>query len=138
MLGVNIGVPAPVAWFPFSGWKDSLDGDLHANGPDAQSTSTPGKGRHRLAVGRVPSEGRCPRRTSRSSGVQCGLNRRDLDAVLEACDLDIEWHQITRPDRAVYRGHQEFRDRFITEQLIEQFADFRIDVEEFVDAGITS
>ncbi len=35
MLGVNIGVPAPVAWFPFSGWKDSLDGDLHANGPDA-------------------------------------------------------------------------------------------------------
>lgn len=35
MLGVNIGVPAPVAWFPFSGWKDSLDGDLHANGDDA-------------------------------------------------------------------------------------------------------
>ena len=35
MLGVNIGVPAPVAWFPFSGWKDSLDGDLHANGTDA-------------------------------------------------------------------------------------------------------
>ena len=23
MLGVNVGVPAPVAWFPFSGWKDS-------------------------------------------------------------------------------------------------------------------
>jgi malonate-semialdehyde dehydrogenase (acetylating)/methylmalonate-semialdehyde dehydrogenase len=35
MLGVNIGVAAPVAWFPFSGWKDSLDGDLHANGRDA-------------------------------------------------------------------------------------------------------
>ena len=35
MLGVNVGVPAPVAWFPFSGWKDSLDGDLHANGADA-------------------------------------------------------------------------------------------------------
>jgi malonate-semialdehyde dehydrogenase (acetylating)/methylmalonate-semialdehyde dehydrogenase len=35
MLGVNIGVPAPVAWFPFSGWKDSMDGDLHANGTDA-------------------------------------------------------------------------------------------------------
>ena len=31
MLGVNIGVPAPVAWFPFSGWKDSIDGDLHAH-----------------------------------------------------------------------------------------------------------
>ncbi|MET0305957.1 MAG: CoA-acylating methylmalonate-semialdehyde dehydrogenase [Solirubrobacterales bacterium] len=35
MLGVNVGVPAPVAWFPFSGWKDSMDGDLHANGTDA-------------------------------------------------------------------------------------------------------
>jgi len=35
MLGVNVGVAAPVAWFPFSGWKDSIDGDLHANGNDA-------------------------------------------------------------------------------------------------------
>ncbi len=35
MVGVNIGVPAPVAWFPFAGWKDSIDGDLHANGTDA-------------------------------------------------------------------------------------------------------
>ena len=35
MLGVNVGVPAPVAWFPFAGWKDSMDGDLHANGTDA-------------------------------------------------------------------------------------------------------
>jgi malonate-semialdehyde dehydrogenase (acetylating) / methylmalonate-semialdehyde dehydrogenase len=35
MVGVNIGVAAPVAWFPFSGWKDSLEGDLHANGRDA-------------------------------------------------------------------------------------------------------
>jgi malonate-semialdehyde dehydrogenase (acetylating) / methylmalonate-semialdehyde dehydrogenase len=35
MVGVNVGVAAPVAWFPFSGWKDSFDGDLHANGEDA-------------------------------------------------------------------------------------------------------
>src|SRR3954470_1153598 len=35
MVGVNIGVAAPVAWFPFSGWKDSMEGDLHANGRDA-------------------------------------------------------------------------------------------------------
>ncbi len=34
MLGVNIGVPAPMAFFPFSGWKDSFYGDLHANGSD--------------------------------------------------------------------------------------------------------
>lgn len=35
MVGVNIGVAAPVAFFPFSGWKDSFLGDLHAHGPDS-------------------------------------------------------------------------------------------------------
>lgn len=34
MIGVNIGVPAPVAYFPFTGWKDSFFGDLHATGTD--------------------------------------------------------------------------------------------------------
>ncbi|MGH2868445.1 MAG: CoA-acylating methylmalonate-semialdehyde dehydrogenase [Solirubrobacteraceae bacterium] len=35
MIGVNIGVAAPVAFFPFTGWKDSFLGDLHAHGTDA-------------------------------------------------------------------------------------------------------
>jgi malonate-semialdehyde dehydrogenase (acetylating) / methylmalonate-semialdehyde dehydrogenase len=35
MVGVNIGVAAPVAFFPFSGWKASFMGDLHAHGRDA-------------------------------------------------------------------------------------------------------
>ncbi len=35
MIGVNIGVAAPVAFFPFSGWKGSFFGDLHAHGADA-------------------------------------------------------------------------------------------------------
>jgi malonate-semialdehyde dehydrogenase (acetylating)/methylmalonate-semialdehyde dehydrogenase len=34
MLGINLGVPAPMAFFPFSGWKNSFYGDLHANGMD--------------------------------------------------------------------------------------------------------
>jgi malonate-semialdehyde dehydrogenase (acetylating)/methylmalonate-semialdehyde dehydrogenase len=34
MIGVNVGVAAPVAFFPFSGWKDSFLGDLHAHGTD--------------------------------------------------------------------------------------------------------
>ena len=34
MLGVNLGVPAPMAFFPFSGYKKSFFGDLHANGSD--------------------------------------------------------------------------------------------------------
>jgi malonate-semialdehyde dehydrogenase (acetylating) / methylmalonate-semialdehyde dehydrogenase len=34
MLGVNIGVAAPMAFFPFTGWKNSFFGDLHATGQD--------------------------------------------------------------------------------------------------------
>lgn len=34
MLGVNLGVPAPMAFFPFSGFKNSFYGDLHVNGKD--------------------------------------------------------------------------------------------------------
>ncbi len=31
-VGINIGVPAPMAYFPFSGWRESFFGDLHAQG----------------------------------------------------------------------------------------------------------
>jgi malonate-semialdehyde dehydrogenase (acetylating)/methylmalonate-semialdehyde dehydrogenase len=34
-IGVNIGVAAPMAFFPFSGWKDSFFGDLHGQSEDA-------------------------------------------------------------------------------------------------------
>jgi malonate-semialdehyde dehydrogenase (acetylating)/methylmalonate-semialdehyde dehydrogenase len=34
-VGINIGVAAPMAFFPFSGWKESFFGDLHAQGMDA-------------------------------------------------------------------------------------------------------
>ena len=35
MVGVNVGVAAPMAFFPFCGWKNSFYGDLHAHGRDA-------------------------------------------------------------------------------------------------------
>jgi len=35
MVGVNVGVAAPMAFFPFAGWKNSFFGDLHAHGKDA-------------------------------------------------------------------------------------------------------
>jgi malonate-semialdehyde dehydrogenase (acetylating)/methylmalonate-semialdehyde dehydrogenase len=34
-VGINLGVAAPMAYFPFSGWKESFFGDLHAQGTDA-------------------------------------------------------------------------------------------------------
>jgi malonate-semialdehyde dehydrogenase (acetylating)/methylmalonate-semialdehyde dehydrogenase len=35
MVGVNVGIAAPMAFFPFTGWKNSFFGDLHAHGKDA-------------------------------------------------------------------------------------------------------
>ena len=35
MVGVNMAVAAPMAFFPFAGWKNSFFGDLHAHGKDA-------------------------------------------------------------------------------------------------------
>jgi malonate-semialdehyde dehydrogenase (acetylating) / methylmalonate-semialdehyde dehydrogenase len=35
MIGVNVGIAAPMAFFPFTGWKGSFFGDLHATGADS-------------------------------------------------------------------------------------------------------
>jgi malonate-semialdehyde dehydrogenase (acetylating)/methylmalonate-semialdehyde dehydrogenase len=35
MIGVNVGVPAPMAWFPFTGWNQSFFGDLHIQGSES-------------------------------------------------------------------------------------------------------
>ena len=40
MLGINIGVPAPMAFFPFSGWNNSFFGDLHVQGTEGVSFFT--------------------------------------------------------------------------------------------------
>lgn len=51
-IGVNIGVAAPMAYFPFSGWKDSFLGVLHGQGRDAVEFYTDKK----VVVERWPSE----------------------------------------------------------------------------------
>ena len=34
MVGVNVPIPVPVAYYSFGGWKSSLFGDTHMYGPD--------------------------------------------------------------------------------------------------------
>ncbi len=51
-IGINIGVAAPMAFFPFSGWKGSFFGDLHAQGRDAIDFYTDKK----IVVERWPKE----------------------------------------------------------------------------------
>ncbi len=49
-IGINIGVAAPMAYFPFSGWKDSFFGILHGQGRDAVEFYTESKSRDRTLV----------------------------------------------------------------------------------------
>ncbi|NET56177.1 MAG: CoA-acylating methylmalonate-semialdehyde dehydrogenase, partial [Symploca sp. SIO2E6] len=51
-IGINIGVAAPMAFFPFSGWKDSFFGDLHGQGKQAVEFFTQTK----VVVERWPQE----------------------------------------------------------------------------------
>jgi malonate-semialdehyde dehydrogenase (acetylating)/methylmalonate-semialdehyde dehydrogenase len=51
-IGVNIGIAAPMAYFPFSGWKDSFLGVLHGQGRDAVEFYTDKK----VVVERWPAE----------------------------------------------------------------------------------
>ena len=51
-IGINIGVAAPMAFFPFSGWKDSFFGDLHGQGKHAVEFFTQTK----VVVERWPSD----------------------------------------------------------------------------------
>jgi malonate-semialdehyde dehydrogenase (acetylating)/methylmalonate-semialdehyde dehydrogenase len=51
-IGINIGVAAPMAFFPFSGWKDSFYGDLHGQGAHAVEFFTQTK----VVVERWPKE----------------------------------------------------------------------------------
>ena len=43
MVGINVPIPVPMAYFSFGGWKNSLFGDLHAHGTDGVQFFTRGK-----------------------------------------------------------------------------------------------
>ena len=52
MLGLNLGVPAPMAYFSFGGWKSSLFGDLHVHGAEGVRFYT----RTKLVTARWPRQ----------------------------------------------------------------------------------
>ena len=51
-IGINIGVAAPMAFFPFSGWKASFFGTLHGQGRDAVEFYT----QQKVVIERWPRE----------------------------------------------------------------------------------
>lgn len=52
MIGVNVGVPAPMAWLPFTGWNRSFFGDLHIQGTESIQFYT----RQKVTLTRWPQE----------------------------------------------------------------------------------
>ncbi|SER28716.1 CoA-acylating methylmalonate-semialdehyde dehydrogenase [Actinokineospora terrae] len=65
MVGVNVPIPVPVAYYSFGGWKDSLFGDTHAHGTDGVHFFTRGK----VVTSRWPDDGH--------RGVDLGFPRND-------------------------------------------------------------
>ncbi len=43
MVGINVPIPVPLAFYSFGGWKQSLFGDLHVHGPEGVAFYTRGK-----------------------------------------------------------------------------------------------
>jgi len=53
MIGINVPIPVPMAYYSFGGWKESLFGDKHVHGPEGISFYTRGK----VVTSRWPSRG---------------------------------------------------------------------------------
>jgi malonate-semialdehyde dehydrogenase (acetylating)/methylmalonate-semialdehyde dehydrogenase len=53
MVGINVPIPVPVAYYSFGGWKESLLGDTHIHGPEGTKFYTKGK----VITSRWPSQG---------------------------------------------------------------------------------
>ena len=53
MIGINVPVPVPMAFYSFGGWKDSLFGEHHVHGPDGIAFYTRGK----VVTSRWPNSG---------------------------------------------------------------------------------
>ena len=69
MVGINVPVPVPMAFFSFGGWKQSLFGDLHVHGMEGIKFYTRTKAVTRRWT-EIPSSGRSTCRRSASSGKQ--------------------------------------------------------------------
>ena len=60
MIGINVPVPVPMAFYSFGGWKDSLFGDKHVHGPEGVELLHPRQGRHRALAPAVAGQRRQP------------------------------------------------------------------------------
>jgi malonate-semialdehyde dehydrogenase (acetylating)/methylmalonate-semialdehyde dehydrogenase len=55
MVGVNVPIPAPMAFHSFGGWENALLGDHHMHGPEGVRFYT----RLKIIITRWPKSGQC-------------------------------------------------------------------------------
>ncbi len=66
-------------------------------------------------------------------GVFDAFFRGDMDSAMKAFDPDIEWDVTLRADGRVYHGHEGVRQG--VGDWISVWDDYRVEIEEYVDAG---
>jgi malonate-semialdehyde dehydrogenase (acetylating)/methylmalonate-semialdehyde dehydrogenase len=66
MIGINVPIPVPMAYYSFGGWKASLFGDTHAHGMDGIHFFT----RAKVVTSRWPDP-------AQRTGVDLGFPRHD-------------------------------------------------------------
>ena len=69
MIGINVGVPAPMAWFPFTGWNNSFFGDLHIQGTEVDPVLHPAEDDHDPLVS-IARATRTPTRSGKRNGAE--------------------------------------------------------------------
>ena len=75
MIGINVPIPVPMAYYSFGGWKDSLFGDKHMHGPEGVSFYTRAKVDH-LALAARRAGRAAPATTSRRTADDTAWLRR--------------------------------------------------------------
>ena len=85
MVGINVPIPVPVAYYSFGGWKNSLFGDLHMYGPEGVQFYA----RAKIVTSRWPDRAR-PRSTSGSPERANHAQRARPRAVLRAPETSLE------------------------------------------------
>jgi hypothetical protein len=88
MVGINVGVPATMAMFPFTGWDASFFGDLHIQGRESVQFYTQQKVHHGSLVlgldrGRLEEVSRRCRCSSRNGEIITADSRRRADILCE-------------------------------------------------------
>ncbi len=75
MIGINVPIPVPMAYYSFGGWKSSLFGDTHAHGAEGVHFFTRGKV--------VTSRWHDPQPSSRLGGPRARLPAEQVSGTVE-------------------------------------------------------